>query len=327
MDADWALAIAAEYGAAHKLRTKRQVAALKSWAITSNRRGAKGGSCGRKLQAHCEAAQHRWINKSQRKRDQQLAPIPTIGKRPCGRPRSTGKEKICGRGKWKQLLPEEVQRNVFVKGTIAFRNRSKSAHGYLISLAQGCSAKLLKLESDIVCTYMHSCRYVIFSFTCDTASYRFLYGKRRGKACDSHLLGLVGRLLFGLPGRVEEDDYVSKAVAVESNTATCQWSAYEATMPTDLFNLLNGKLPTQARMAAVCMGADEHSVNKMVGARLQQIAATNDRLLVMAEGWCKQHGTGNVLQPVVEKLGILPPAFCISKKCAQTRSTEPSSQA
>jgi hypothetical protein len=114
---------------------------------------------------------------------------------------------------------------------------------------------------------------------------------------------------------------------VESNTAACQWSAYEATMPTDPFNLLNGKLPPQARMAVVCMGADEHSVNKMVGARLQQIAATNDRLLVMAEGWCKQHGTGNVLQPVVEKLGILPPAFCISKKCAQTRSTEPSSQA
>ena len=129
MDADLALAIAAEYGAAHKLRTKRQVAALKSWGIGSNRMKATGGQRGRKLQAHCEAAQHRWINKSQRKRDQQLAPIPTIGKRPRGRPRSTGKEKIRGRGKWKQLLPEEVQRNVFVKGTIAFRNRSKSAHG------------------------------------------------------------------------------------------------------------------------------------------------------------------------------------------------------
>ena len=157
-----------------------------------------------------------------KKRDQQIAPIPTIGKRPGGRPRSTGKEKIRGSGKWKQLLPEEVQRNVFVKGTIAFRNRSKSSHTHLISLAQGCSAKLLILESNIVCTHMHRCLYVIFSFTCDTASYRFLYGKRRGKACDSHLLGLIGRLLFGFAGRVEEDDYVSKAVAVESNTATYQ---------------------------------------------------------------------------------------------------------
>ena len=218
MDADLALAIAEQYGAAQQLRRQRQFAALRSWGIGSKRMKTTGQR-GRKLQAHCEAAQHRWINKSQRKRDEQLAPIPTIGKRPRGRPRSTGKEKICGRGKWKQLVPEEVQRNVFCKGTIAFRNRSKSAHGYLISLAQGCSAKLLKLEWAIVCVHLHRCLYIIFSFACDTASYRLLYSKRKGKACDSHLLGLTGRLLFGYEAagkfRVEEDDYVTKAVAVE----------------------------------------------------------------------------------------------------------------
>ena len=127
MDVDFAVAIAAQYGAAHQVRGKRQLAALRSWRIGSNRLKKTGGQRGRKLQAHCDAAQHRWINKGQRKKDQQLAPIPTIGKRPRGRP-STGKYKIRGTGKWKQLLPEEVQRNVFVKGTIAFRNRSKSSH-------------------------------------------------------------------------------------------------------------------------------------------------------------------------------------------------------
>ena len=62
------------------------------------------------------------------------------------------------------------------------------------------------------------------------------------------------------------------------------------------------------------MGADEHSVTKMIDAHLQEIAKKNDRLLVVPAGWGKQTGTANILQPAVTKLGIFSPAYCCAKR-------------
>ena len=306
---DWLIQVAEHHGAASQLRKTRQIAALKSW----RKRQDSPRPSAVKVKKACLKAQVRWINTRQRKADHQLpAALAAVRGRPL-----VSKSALRGQGKWKHSIPEQVQRDVFTSGTKSFRARSgdDANHTHIINLTYGCSLKLLELESGAIVSFLQTCHFCVFQFICDTASYRFLYAKHRGKATDTHLLGLHGRLLGGSVSLdVREDEFVARPAALQANSAACHWSGFEAQMPLDLFNLLNGRLPPHIRMVALCMGADEHSVNKMILARLQEIASTNDRLLVVPGGWCKQHGTGNILQPAITKLGIFSPAYCCSKR-------------
>ena len=183
MGTDWLLQISEQYGQAPKVRIKRQIAAFKSWRKRKQQRGQS------RLHDHCYAAQMRWMNKSQRKADDQL-PLPVIGTISKSRGRPSGRPKLKGRGKWKQILPEQVQRDVFTKGTISFRTRAGTAghHSYISNLACGCSLNLLKFEFEAIRSLLETCYFGVFQFICDTASYRFLYGANRGKATDTPVL-------------------------------------------------------------------------------------------------------------------------------------------
>ena len=273
------------------------------------RRGENGNT---KLATKCYTTQVGWLNKQQRKRDYQL-PMPTNIK--------VIRSKVPGRGKFRQLLPEQIQRDVFTKATISFRARAgnNSNHTHMINLACGCSLTLYRLAWETLDYVVRNCHFAVFAFTCDTASYRFLYAGHKGsKATETHLLGLHGRLLWGNEAlETQEDEVIAKPAALDANSAACQWSGFEATLPPALFNVLTGDVPKGCRAFACHMGCDEHSVNKMIEAHLQEMAAKHDRLFIVPAGWCKQHGTGNILQPVINMLGIFPPSYCCAKRMRQ----------
>ena len=173
---DWLLQVATQYGKAWKTRTERKIAGLKSQ--TTNARQQRSG-----IKHICAAsfdAQVRTLNKSQRHADYHLKFAYGAGSRV--RPVRPRIDKIKGTGKWKQHTPEQVQRDVFASGArsmLARAGAASSSSAYITNLMYACSLKLCQLQASAIDSFLASCSFSVFQFICDTASYRFLYGKKK----------------------------------------------------------------------------------------------------------------------------------------------------
>ena len=86
------------------------------------------------------------------------------------------------------------------------------------------------------------------------------------------------------------------------------WTLFQSRLPKAMLDLLTK--PSNV-LVAFCPSNDEHNTNKMLLAYLENIAPNN---VFHFPGWCKQHGTGNCLQPLVKRLGILSPEFCLVRR-------------
>ena len=79
-----------------------------------------------------------------------------------------------------------------------------------------------------------------------------------------------------------------------------------------LWSMMHGVMPSpHVRAVAITPGCDRAASNQMMLAHME--ALSNDRVLVLP-GFCQQHSTANALQPLVKKLKIINPAYCLARR-------------
>ena len=182
---------------------------------------------------------------------------------------------------------------------------------------------LLELRQDSrVSKQVHSGRFIVFALAFDGADFRMKL-KKKSRCCHADLpvLASHGRLVCGTERRdaLQEEEVVIRPMLIEANSAACYWAAFQASIPPVLWDLFQGRLPEHHELGAICSANDEGSANSMLLANLDNTAG--DCVLVF-KGWCRQHGTGNCLQPVVKRLGVLNPSFCLARRMRNNKFQE-----
>ena len=123
-----------------------------------------------------------------------------------------------------------------------------------------------------------------------------------------------GRLLHGSNDgtEVREDELVCRPCSLAANSSAGMWSALKAVLPDSLWKLLQGV--TSEELVALTPGSDQFSACQMMIEHLTNCTGSAaDRIFVLP-GWCHQHKSGNSLQTVTQKTGILRPEFCLARR-------------
>ena len=159
---------------------------------------------------------------------------------------------------------------------------------------------------------MKGLKFVLFQLLCDESQFPVTFSqKERG----------INQSIFAMKGRLswirdtyaqDEEDVIIPLCCLETCSAECMWASLKAALPPSLWSLINGEMPSpHVRAVAITPGCDRAASNQMMLAHME--ALSNDRVLVLP-GFCQQHSTANALQPLVKKLKIINPAYCLARR-------------
>ena len=292
-----------------RVRAARQVAAMKRW-----RKHLAAGRAPTSLQHLPHSAQIRYLNRNAPKGDFLLEELAKTEEAMQRTPR--------GQGRWKQLTPEQVQRVVFTKASMSMASIADThSSRHVTDLLFGCSLALCEKQATASSAFLADMvsEFCVVQLTFDEAEYRVLsscLARSNGRAPETSDFAVHGRVLRGSlrgeRGLVEEDELVLAPVAMKSNSAACTWRALQIALPEPIWQMLNGTLPSPTmQMAAMCLSCDRHAANQMLFAHLEHVSGEH---ILAVQGWCKQHDTGNVLEPAIRKLCFFSPAYCCAKR-------------
>ena len=232
------------------------------------------------------------------------------------------RSKGLGAGRYKQRTEHEVIRIAFSSPSMPMKAlaqtlRPPGSNRHCTDLLFTCDHLLIEKQAcqiEVVCE-APELQFLVLQLTFDETLYRMmLSGKARhlNRATDLSLLGLAGRLLWAEGGptyAIQEEEIVLHPVGMETNSAAAMWSGMQARLPKCLFDVLRGK--STCKLVAFCPSNDQHSANAMLLAHVDNEAGEN---IFTFPGWCRQHGTGNCLQPMLKRLNIISPEFCICRR-------------
>jgi len=269
------------------------------------RRRRNGTPASRSLRIACVEAQREHINRDLAvKLDDRL-------------PDSRGqREAPLGSGNYRKPTVEQVQRDMFAgpEKTMASIAGKKRCSKYVASWMLAGSKLLITLQHGFMERKVNEFTpsFVVGQIIFDETKNRILHSSKRGRATDSSTFATHGRILCGNnDGHTIEDEVVIPPSVMESNTAACMQNILQHSLPPVFARMWEGKLPEGARMGCIASGSDEHSANKFLLAYLDGVCGDD---VIILKGWCKQHGTGNIMEPPLRHLGIYSPAFCLAKR-------------
>jgi hypothetical protein len=288
----------------------------------ANRKRRCSGKLFRKLQTSARLAQESF-------HDREIASMPDfrLVTKGDGSGNSAGHNTVgCGTGRWKQRTPEEVLRIGFAAPHQTLREvghslRPPAHHSYCERLAFTVASLYQEKQEKAIATRLATSRIIVFQMIFDEASFDMMRKEVSwNESVRLSILGLRGRLLIGANKSdhdsvaVEEEDLALRPVAMDTTAAGTMWSAFRKSVPQALWPLLGGGMaPDDCEAAALCLGQDSCSANKMLLQHIENRADSSEKIFVFP-GWCKQHETGNCFQPVLERIGILPPIFCLQRR-------------
>ena len=124
---------------------------------------------------------------------------------------------------------------------------------------------------------------------------------------------------------VGEEDVFTEPVAIAGTSARSIYAGLQAALPPEMAAAFAGlgfrrRLgpgfggPLQPVLTALVVGCDQHPSNCMI---LAHSAAIAERNLFVLPGFCQQHATGNALRPMLQRLGVLNPTYCLAKRLRQ----------
>ena len=114
---------------------------------------------------------------------------------------------------------------------------------------------------------------------------------------------------------VEAEELCFRNCGMEKNSASSMWNSFRHVLPACLWQLWLGVVAYPGISAvAICLGQDSAASNKMLVAHIDNNSdGSGDRIFVIP-AWCNQHGAGNCMQPVLERLQIVPPLYCLLRR-------------
>jgi hypothetical protein len=224
-------------------------------------------------------------------------------------------------GGWKKRTPAEFIRIAFSDPASSIRQVSKdrqASNRHVTDVLFAASELLVTRQDAFLSKQALGGMFSVFQLTFDGSDFRMLLkGAKKRKLDQRHagtgVLAAHGRFVCGdvrREGR-QDEDVVMRPMQLAGGTTSCYWNALKSIIPGVCWDLLHGKLPPGHSFGAVCTSNDEAPGNSMLLAHLDE--STGDNVLVL-KGWCKQHGTGNCLLPVVKRLAILNPSYCVARR-------------
>jgi hypothetical protein len=230
--------------------------------------------------------------------------------------------KKTGSGKWKQKTPEEIARIIESSPgqsmvSIARNLRPKVSERYVIDLFFASSSMICNTQAAAMARAASVAVFAVLQVVFDETKFRLLLGGKKWtasrRANDRSVFACHGRFLYAEPDlEPREEEIVMNPVILQNNTARHMWQGFEHQLPPAALDIWQGRRTSDVlEMAALCPGSDHHAANEMLIAKLVQDSP--DWLLVLP-GFCRQHDTGNCLQPVVTNLNVARPSFCIAKR-------------
>ena len=312
MDADGLLAMAQAQLAGHGQERRQRISFARRLAGSlSARRGVKRKH--HQLQEAAAAAQRAWHNREVASKEDFTF-------------HRGEKQKVKGKGKWKQRTAHELLRIAFkppaqTLASIAATLTPKASVSYVSNVQAMAALQVRRIQAATVDHLLTTpSRFTVFQLVFDETEYRLmLTGECRRRATDSSVLAMAGRLLCNYSdgddvGEVVEVDVVLPPCNMESVAANNLWAAWMRMLPPRLGMLLNGDEDEDSigpELIAICPGSDRAAANLMAIAHLENSSPPN---VIIFPGFCQQHSTGNAMERAVKRLGIIGPAYCLAKR-------------
>jgi hypothetical protein len=247
-------------------------------------------------------------------------------------------DSVKGSGKWRQRTSEETLRLAYSGPALTLRAIAATArpvanHVHIANLIYACASIQQEKQGIAIDQGQAADNFSVFPFVFDETKFEMMLPvededegddqghrtkrKNTRMSVDLSILGFHGRLVWGdSSGITDEDEIVLKPVGIETNTAAHMWSALRHALPKSLWLLLHGVTPCKA--SAIVPSQDSHSANKMLLQHVENLCDSSEKVFVLP-AWCRQHSTGNCLQPLLESTGVVPPLYCLIRRLKNYR--------